>query len=205
MKKEKEFQKVFLYKNEEGINATIKQLEEGKDALNLFILSTERIMRTKFNNDEKIELKNNGIDFIKETLKQIYPFKEADEQFNLEAMGMSEIQNSYHSYNVNSSKWLNFNYFLNEKGTFELEENEIENIIESFSFYTENQKQNECLRIAEGLVSLFDEADELGLLKELGRQQISNVFDLLKVNVHPIIGEYRIMTNKYLLSSKNLT
>jgi hypothetical protein len=41
MTKVKEFQKVFLYKNEEGISATIKQMEEGKEALNLFILSTE--------------------------------------------------------------------------------------------------------------------------------------------------------------------
>ena len=204
MKKVKEFQKVFLYKNEEGINATINRMEEGKDALNLFILSTERVMRTKFDNDEKIELKNNAIEFLKETLKKKYPFKEADEQFNLEAMGMSEIQNSYHSYNVNSYKWLSFNYFLNEKGIFELEENEIKNTIETFSFYTENQNQNESLRIAEGLVSLFDEAEELGFLNEYGRQQISNVFDLLTVNVHPVIGSYRIMTNKYLLKSKNL-
>lgn len=204
MTKVKEFQKVFLYKNEEGINATIKQMEEGKEALNLFILSTERVMRMKFNNEQKEQLKVNGIEFIKETLKKKYPFKEADEKFNLEAMGMGEIENSYHSYNVNSGKWLYFNFKLNDKGLFELEENEIKNTTESFSYYTENLKQNESLRIAEGLVSLFDEAEELGLLNEYGRQNISNVFDLLTIGVHPVIGKYRIMTNKYLLRNKNL-
>lgn len=204
MTKVKEFQKVFLYKNEEGINATIKQMEEGKEALNLFILSTERIMRMKFNNEQKEQLKVNGIEFIKETLKKKFPFKEADEKFNLEAMGMGEIENSYHSYNMNSGKWLYFNFKLNDKGFFEVEENEVKNTTESFSFYTENEKQNECLRIAEGLVSLFNEAEELGILNQYGRQQISNVCDLLTVNVHPVLGTYRIMTNKHLLRSKNL-
>ena len=204
MKKVKEFKKVFLYKNEEAINVTIKQMEQGKEALNLFILSTERVMRTKFNDEEKIELKNNSIEFIKETLKKKYPFKEADEKFNLEAMGMSEIENSYHSYNVNSGKWLSFNYFLNENGSFELEENEINNTIETFSYYTENQKQNDCLRIAEGLVSLFDEAEELGFLNENEKKYISNVFDMLTIGVNPVLNAYRIMVNKNLLRSEYL-
>lgn len=204
MTKVKEFQKVFLYKNEEGINATIKQMEEGKEALNLFILSTERILRMKFNNEQKEQLKINGIEFIKEILKKKYPFKEAEEKFNLEAMGMTEIENSYHSYNVNSRKWLSFNYLLNEEGFFELEENEVKNTNELFSFYTENEKQNESLRIAEGLVSLFDEAEELGILNQYGRQQITSICDLLTVKVHPQLGVYRIMTNKYLLRNKNL-
>jgi hypothetical protein len=204
MTKVKEFQKVLLYKNEEGINATIKQMEEGKEALNLFILSTERVMRTKFDDDDKIELKDNGIEFIKETLRKHIAFPLASEEFNLEAMGLQEVSDLYKSFEYNSGKWLYFNYFLNEKGLFELEENEIKNTIESFSAYTENEKQNQYLRIAEGLVSLFDEAEELGMLNEYGRQQISNVCDLLTVNVHPVIGTYRIMTNKYLLSSKNL-
>lgn len=204
MTKVKEFQKVFLYKNEEGINATIKQMEEGKEALNLFILSTERVMRMKFNNEQKEQLKVNGVEFIKETLKKKYPFKEANEKFNLDAMGMGEIENSYHSYNVNSGKWLYFNFKLNDKGFFEVPEEELEKVNEMFSYYTENEKQNKSLRIAEGLVSLFDEAEELGFLNEQGRKQISSVCDLLSVNVHPVFGTYRIMTNKYLLRSKNL-
>ncbi|RTY64802.1 MULTISPECIES: hypothetical protein [unclassified Flavobacterium] len=202
MTKVKEFQKVFLYKNEEGINATIKQMEEGKEALNLFILSTERIMRTKFNNEQKEQLKVNGIGFIKETLKKKYPFKEADEKFNLDAMGMGEIENSYQSYNVNSGKWLYNNFKLNDKGFYEVPEEEIEKANEMFSYYTENEKQNKSLLIAEGLVSLFNEAEEFGFLNEYGRKQISNVWDLLTIGVHPVLGTYRIMTNKQILRSK---
>ena len=202
MTKVKEFQKVFLYKNEEGINATIKQMEEGKEALNLFILSTERIMRTKFNNEQKEQLKVNGIGFIKETLKKKYPFKEADEKFNLNAMGMGEIENSYHSYNVNSGKWLSNNFKLNDKGFYEVPEEEIEKANEMFAYYTENEKQNKSLLIAEGLVSLFNEAEEFGFLNEYGRKQISNVWDLLTIGVHPVLGTYRIMTNKQILRSK---
>ena len=202
MTKVKEFQKVFLYKNEEGINATIKQMEEGKEALNLFILSTERIMRTKFNNEQKEQLKVNGIGFIKETLKKKYPFKEADEKFNLNAMGMGEIENSYHSYNVNSGKWLSNNFKLNDKGFYEVPEEEIEKANEMFAYYTENEKQNKSLLIAEGLVSLFDEAEELGFLNEYGRKQISGVFDLLTIGINPVSGTYRIMTNKQILRSK---
>ncbi len=202
MTKVKEFQKVFLYKNEEGINATIKQMEEGKEALNLFILSTERIMRTKFNNEQKEQLKVNGIGFIKETLKKKYPFKEADEKFNLNAMGMGEIENSYHSYNVNSGKWLSNNFKLNDKGFYEVPKVEIEKVNEMFSYYTENEKQNKSLLIAEGLVSLFDEAEELGFLNQYGRQQISGVFDLLTIGINPVSGTYRIMTNKQILRSK---
>lgn len=202
MTKVKEFQKVFLYKNEEGINATIKQMEEGKEALNLFILSTERIMRTKFNNEQKEQLKVNGIGFIKETLKKKYPFKEADEKFNLNAMGMGEIENSYHSYNVNSGKWLSNNFKLNDKGFYEVPKVEIEKVNEMFSYYTENEKQNKSLLIAEGLVSLFDEAEELGFLNQYGRQQISGVFDLLTIGINPVSGTYRIMINKQILRSK---
>jgi hypothetical protein len=158
----------------------------------------------KFNNEQKEQLKVNGIEFIKETLKKKYPFKEADEKFNLDAMGMGEIENSYHSYNVNSGKWLYFDFKLNDKGFFEVTEDDFEKASEMFSYYTENEKQNKSLRIAEGLVSLFDEAEELEILNQYGRQQISNVCDLLTVNVHPVHGTYRVMVNKNLLRSKYL-
>jgi hypothetical protein len=196
MTKVKEFKKVLLYKNEEGIKATIKQMEDGKEVLNLFILSTERVMKTKFDDDQKIQLKDNAIEFIKETLKNKFPFKEADEKFNLDAMGMNEIENSYHSYKVNSGKWRSFNYFLNEKGLFELEEKENEKTSETFSYYTENQKQNDVFEVANDLVKLFDKAENLGMICKFSRQHINRVCNVLDIEVNPVVNEHRIIVKK---------
>jgi len=203
MKKVKEFQKVFLYKNENNINATIKQMEEGKDALNLFILSTERITRMKFDAFQKNQIRNN-VDYIQGLLREKYPFKEADDSFNLSAMGLTEIGSAYHSFKINSGKWRNLNLKQNENGLFELAEGEVERINEMFTVYTRNEKQNEALEIAENLVKWFDKADEMKFLSQYDRQNITRIFDILEVDVHPVSNDYRIILNKSRLSDKFL-
>lgn len=200
----KEFKKVFLYKDQQVIDGIITQMDESAAILNEFIFSVEETMKVIFTDEEKIQFKENGIEIIKEKVRALYPFSAADERFNLEAMGMLKLESLYDFYNLNYSKWIYFKYVLNEKGQFEIHEKEIKNTIENYSLYTENQKQNESLRIAESLVKLFDEAENLGLLNEYGRQHITSVFDLLTVNVHPEKGVYRIMVNKRFLNGKYL-
>lgn len=200
----KEFKKVFLYKDQQVIDGTITQMGEAAAILNEFIFSVEETMKVNLTDEEKIQVKDNGTEFIKAKIKESFPFPLANESFNLEAIGMLKLESLYQFYNLNCGKWISFNYVLNDKGQFELHEKEIKNTIESFSYYTQNPQQNESLRIAESLVKLFDEAESLGLLNEYGRQHITSVIDLLTVNVHPEVGEYRIMVNKRFLNSKYL-
>lgn len=199
----KEFQKQLLYKNQDGINAETTQIESGATALNGFISEAETVLRCKFTDKEKEALQSDGIGFIKNLVKAKFPFPDASEDFNLESMGLTKVKNLYSTYERNSGTWIYFDYTLT-KGVFEVSKKQKEKTIQSFSYYTQTERQNEVLALAEKMVLLFDEADNLGVLNGNGRQQITNVFDVLTIDVHPQIGEYRIMIHKRFLSTKYL-
>jgi hypothetical protein len=200
----KKFKKQLLYRDQSTIDAQIKQMESAADTLNSFITTAEKVLRIIFNEDEKLQIKDNGVLFIKSTIAKSFPFPAADEAFNLNAIGMQEVTTLYTLYNAKVGMWQSFNYQLNKKGVFELAPMEKEKTAEAWTSYTQNQKQNEALRIAESLVSLFDEAESLKLLNYYGKQQISNVFDLLTIEVDPTCNDYRIRINKHSLRGKFL-
>jgi hypothetical protein len=199
----KEFKQQFLYKDQDGINAQTIQIESAAAALNGFILEAETVLGCKFTDKEKQSLKSNGKEFIKDLVQTKFTFQNANEDFNLEALGLTKVKDLYSNYDKNSGKWIYFDYTLT-KGVFVASESEKEKTIQSFSTFSQNQKQNDVLILAEKMVSLFDEAQKMGVLTDYGRKHISSVFDVLTVDVHPEIGEYRIMVNKRFLNSKYL-
>lgn len=199
----KEFKKELLYVNQEGIEAQTKQIESGATALNGFILEAENVLRCNFTDEQKEALKSDGIAFIKELVKGKFLFVDASEVYNLEALGLTKVKDLYSNYERNSGTWIYFDYALT-KGMFEASQLEKDKTIQSFSYYTQNEKQNQVLELAKKMVSLFDAAESLGVLSEYGRQQITNVLDVLTVDVHPEIGKYKIMVNNRLLAGKYL-
>lgn len=199
----KDFQPQFLYKDQERINSETNQTESGATALNAFINEAETVLSCKFTDTEKQALKSDGIAFIKNFVKAKFEFPNANETFNLEALGLIKVKDLYSNYERVSVTWLYFDYSLT-KGVFEVSKKQREQTIQSFSNYTQTEKQNQVLELAEKMIVLFDEAEKLGVLNGNGRQQIRYVFDVLTVDVHPEIGEYRIMTHKRFLSTKYL-
>jgi hypothetical protein len=198
-----EFKKELLYVNQEGIEAQTKQIESGATALNGFILEAESVLKCKFTDKEKQALKSDGIAFIKGLVKAKFPFPDASEDFNLNSLGLTNVKNLYSNYERNSGSWIYFDYALT-KGVFEASRLEKDKTVQSFSYYTQNEKQNRVLELAEKMIVLFDEAEKLGVLNGHGRKHITNVFDVLTVDVHPEIKEYRIMIHKRFLSTKYL-
>lgn len=203
MTKEKQFKPVFLFKENEHIRAKLGVMEGGILALKSFIQLVEGTIKMQLTNEEKTQLRDKGTDFIKESLKEKFPFREASEDFNLEALGMRDLEISKNYYKLNSQKWQPYNFQLNEDGIFQITESDREKVNETFSYYTTNEKQNESLKIAESLVKLFDEAEQLGLVNYFGIKYISNICKSLAVDMHPVHKEQRIMVNKRYLRSVN--
>jgi hypothetical protein len=198
-----EFKQQLLYVNQDGINSHTTQTELGATALNGFVREAENVLKYKFTDKEKQALKSDGIAFIKNLLKSNFPFPNASEDFNLQSMGLTNVKNLYSNYERYSGSWIYFDYALT-KGVFEASRLEKDKTVQSFSYYTQNEKQNRVLELAEKMIVLFDEAEKLGVLNGHGRKHITNVFDVLTVDVHPEIKEYRIMIHKRFLSTKYL-
>jgi hypothetical protein len=192
---QKQFKKEFLFTDNERATAYLAEAERAKEDLNLFILNAERVLRLKFTRDERQLLKVDGFNFIKERVKNMSPFPNSSEVFNLEAMGMTEVLDVYSYYNQNAPRWNNYKFELNDKNFFEITEAERQKIIESNSFYTQNEKQNHALRLAKELEKNFLEAEKEGYLNYYNRKVISKVTNLLKIDLDHDIKEYRIMVN----------
>src|SRR5690554_737940 len=162
MNAKKDFTKRFLYNDEKKAESLLNEAEQAKENLNLFISNAERVMRTEFSKAERKILKDDGFNFIKERIKKISPFKNSNEDFNLEAMGMQEVRDIYTSYKLKSSRWNKFNFELNSKNQFILPEKEKEAIKERASVYTSNIKQNEAFDAASRLIEVINPAIEKG-------------------------------------------
>jgi len=187
MNAKKDFTKRFLYNDEKKAESLLNEAEQAKENLNLFISNAERVMRTEFSKAERKLLKEDGYNFIKERIKEISPFKNSNEDFNLEAMGMQEVRDIYTSYKLKSSHWNKFNFELNTKDQFILSEKEKEAIKERASVYTSNIKQNEAFDMASRLIEVINPAIEKGYFEERTLSHFREMTDILDVENGKVI------------------
>ena len=99
---------------------TFTEDQEIEEIINLFIGNSERIMRQKFTNNEKNEIKINPKQFLTSTIKSFMPFKKSSLEFNLEAIGMKEMLDVFYRCDYYQKKWSNYNLELNDLGNFKV-------------------------------------------------------------------------------------
>lgn len=180
--KTKKFTPVFLFQNEDRIKQAKENIERGSKHLNQFVALVENILNTKFDDNEKNELKKKEMAFIFDIVKPEFQFPKATEEFNLQALGI-DLTPVKDFYNKHSHSWKNQHFNLIE-GEFMADEQLFKDEIEKFSYYTTNQRQNEALKIAEDLKAQFLKAEAAGLVSRFNQSDIYNVTELIEYSLN---------------------
>ena len=165
--------KVILTTNEHAIQEVHARANTAKKLLNQFIQKAEAEAKVKFSNEDKIQLKDNGSDFLTEYFKSKFPIPGATDEFNLQALNVD--LNGLLKHN-RKDLWQAYNFKLTKNG-FELE-GEPEQLKDCYT-YVETEKQAEALKLAEDLSKLLNKASDLGYLSNKYLPKVKDLGDLL--------------------------
>lgn len=145
-----------------AINHTKEAIKNRVDLLNKFIDLSETTVKTKFTDKEKTSLKDEGINFVKQWLKPKFKFSDADEAFNLQALGidLKEIQNYW---NKNRKRWIGLNVEMHN-GKFAI--NNLDDLpeVKRHYYYAKNERQEKALKEAMEVCNALNELLDKGLI-----------------------------------------
>lgn len=176
--KKKEFEPVFLYKDNFRIKQITERYEKGVKNLNNFVSIVEKNLSTTFDDDEKRQVKEKGMIFIIDRLRMEFQFPKATDDFNLQALGI-DVRPLKEYYRKHAASWNPYQYDIVE-GEFKTSEKVLSHEVEKYYIYTKNDRQNEALQIAEDLKAQIIKAETAGLVSRFNQSDIRNVTELLE-------------------------
>ena len=157
--KVKDFKPEFLYVDKQAIEFKENNYKTNLSCLNKLIAESEIVLNRKLTTAEKNKMKNKGAEFVEVEVKKQFQFKNADENFNLEALGIN-----IEPFRKASSFYLVEGYDADlVEGKFIPSEKQLNILTESSTIYTSNEKQKHALKIANTLIELIKDAEDLGL------------------------------------------
>lgn len=179
------FKKQFLSFNEERFENGLRDLNKQCEEINLSISNAERVLRNEngFSIEEKKQIKNNAFEFLNEFLNEIKPFKNADLDFNLEAIGMTEAKGILYDWKNKTNQWKQSKFELNKLGLFEVIESQINELKEESTSYTTSIEQNMRLEEVKELTIRLNRAFDLGMISVYNRPSIANSIQGIKVDL----------------------
>lgn len=175
----KKFKRKFLYKDVKSIEATIIKIKKGRDELNRFVEKVEQELKEPLSNKEKVDLKELGTDFLARKLRSKFIFKDASEEFNLQAIGIN-LKSLTEYYKLNCGHWKKYSYQI-QSGKFECLNIEDSPEVQKHIHYTQNQKQNDALFMAQKISEIFETVMDKGYLRVRQIENIPSVTDLVEV------------------------
>lgn len=188
--KNKEFEKKFIYRDDEQVNKSIENHKKVIESVNLMFPRVEKAIGRLMTDDEKLRLDKDRGNFVMSVLRERFPFPNADDEFNMQALGIN-VRDLLNDLNTLPSIWVDVKL---DNGKLEITEATILNIKEAATQYTKNEKQNEALGIAEKIKGALNEALERGYIHKFGgTSAISNVTTL----VHSPIGATDFQINRH--------
>lgn len=190
MSKQKQFKKQFLYRDDQRIESSISDYQRSLDRVSGMFPKVEKVIKRELTDEEKIALAHDKANLVIEILKPQFPFPNADDEFNLQALGL------------NIAPLLN--ELMNLPGIFckcEVEnkrliigQTTLDEIEAVNTQYTENENQNKALALANRLIAGFEEAAAMNLVDAYGINKISQITKLLH---NPIGSGNKILPNRY--------
>jgi hypothetical protein len=159
------FKKEFLSFDNERFTSVVETYAKQCADLNKTISETERILKLEngLTADEKKQIIVNGQGFILDYLEPKKPFPNASLEFNLEAMGLNEVNDLLKTWKQNQHLWLDLNLQL-DNNVFVLSETFVNELRESMTLYTKSKEQNSNLKQLKILVSELNKAYEANLI-----------------------------------------
>jgi hypothetical protein len=182
-KKSKDFQKIYLYRNEDGIKSIVENAKAGAKALNDFIISAQTVTGLTFDNLEREQLKADGVNFIKATIRKHYKFPLASDPFNNEILGFQNIETIYNDFERLNHRWTNNVLEIENNGLYVFPENEEAKIVEYYTTYTTNQKQKDVLEQLTEAVTALNILVASNVIDIYSRQHITKLTPLIRQTI----------------------
>ena len=193
--------KKLIYIDEKNIRTSHHHGTKQQGILNDFITECEKECRTTFNDEEKLQLKNNTGNFLKEWVKPQFQFPHSTDEFNEQALGI-DIAGLIRKGQSLSKEWNKYPYLL-EEGQFIYDE---QSVIDKNTHYAENQFQQDCVEVANELLATIEKGIEKGVLSKNSSIQMSQGFPVLQLDTSRTVGKdhnIAIATNIKSLSKIN--
>lgn len=173
----KPFTPQLIWIDEQRIADSIKDYQSPVDAWNNFLPTVESKINRKLTENEKLTIMREQSNGILSILRPTFPFPNADDEFNLNALGLRISDLLYSADRIPGG----IDYVQFVAGKAVVSEDTIDRIKKSCHYYTSNERQNEALEIGTQLASMFDKAESLGLVDGYSKHQINKIISLLDV------------------------
>ncbi|MET3730705.1 hypothetical protein [Moheibacter stercoris] len=189
--------KVLVFENKVKIQNLEKEVLTATDKLNEFTELVAKIINRDMTDDELQELNRSGKNFALNELKKDFPFPKAEDEFNLNAMGLiAEFRQLERFEKTHGKEWRQFE-FKAKNGKFEPEK--IQPIIEAERFYADTKEKQQILAFAQELVEVWDKAKRLNL-DPIFRDFVG-AFEPLIYSIKPTGEDIKIMIDERGISS----
>lgn len=153
--------KILVFENELRINQLQKELILATDRLNEFAELVAKVISRDLTDDELTELIHSGKNFALNELKKDFPFPKAEDEFNLNAMGLiGDFRQLERFERTHGNQWRQFE-FKAKNGKFEPEK--VQRIIEAERYYADTEEKQQILEFAQELIKVWDKAKKLNI------------------------------------------
>ena len=176
--------KKLIYVDETKIKTSYSLGTKQQGILNDFIKECEKECRTSFNDEEKLQLKKNAGNFLKEWVKPQFQFPHATDEFNVQALGI-DIDTLTRKGYTQGKEWNKYPYLL-EEGQFIYDE---QSVIDKHTHYAENEFQEDCVEIANELLATIEKGIALGVLSKYDSIPMSQGFRVLQLSTSRTAGK----------------
>lgn len=153
---EKEYKGKLIYDDTEKSRATIESLEASAKQATENIERVEKTTGLTFTLEEKKRLVSEGETPIMNRLREKFPFPNADDSFNLKAMGL-ELTGIKQPLAQLPYGFKHNGFYFDGKGAVKIEESKIDEIKVKNRYYTKSPKQDEVFEMAESLAAYLNE------------------------------------------------
>ncbi|ALJ04367.1 hypothetical protein APS56_04085 [Pseudalgibacter alginicilyticus] len=188
---------VLIRVNKTAIENTKKGIVDKLDLLNDFVKFTETILKTSFTDNEKSNLKDEGIIFVKQWIKPKFKFPDADEVFNLQALGI-DLKTIETYWKKNNRSWIGLSPEL-DKGKFAIKDLDKLPEVRRHYYYASNDKQIDAFNEAKEVCKHLNTLLGLNLITH-GQSEIINYFKNIRYgtenNIHSTKGESKFYPNE---------
>lgn len=171
-----------------SIELTKKGLQNRADLISKFVELCEKTLKTSFTDKEKINLKDNGLSFVNDWIKPKFKFPDADENFNLKALGM-DLTPITNYWNANAKQWNGLSVELDKGKFFIPNMDKLENVTKHYH-YAENERQEKAFKEATEICKNLNRMMEKKFIIDGKQKDLTNAFNFVRYGTQTNINDH---------------
>lgn len=190
-------EKVLVFENKVRIAQLEKDLATATERINEFVEITAKVISRDLTDDDLTELQHSGKNFALNELKKDFPFPKAEDDFNLNAMGLiGDFRQLERFEKTNHKLWRQFE-FKAKNGKFEAEK--VQRIIEAERYYADTEEKKEILEFAHELIEVWNKAKDLNI--NAGYKDFVGAFGPLIYGIKPTGEDIQVKIDEHGIAS----